>query len=792
MLGLKMNIAQKWNVNPLALNAIKGKVFFSALLLVAVTVIVPLFPAMPWDGLDPSWQYGMNESLAQGMSFGKDIIFTFGPYASIYTRAYHPATDKLMIWGAFYLAISFSVAAYLNFRLSGWLLKFYIFAILSALSYVPDALFFFYPMLVGAHIYRWVILFDSGRDERPSDMVLKVVLFFPFGLFLLIKGSMLFACAAIYFLSIALLAKRKQWKLCLMIGATPLVSLVIFWTLSGQPLIGVADYFAGLAPIISGYTEAMATNGDPIEYILYAVAVVALVFLLIREAQGSTYDKLLVTLMFLCILFLGFKAGFVRHDGHAIISGAMILFLGVLAGTLLTVRSSLALLFFCFISWGYIDAAHIKTSSYGIKENIKATYSNAWVGFKQRIMNSDALRRDFEVRVNEINKRGAIPKLNGSADIYSYDQSYLIASGNKWNPRPIFQSYSVYTTKLAEINKMHLLSENRPENIFFKVQPIDGRLPSLEDGASWPVLLSNYEPSSFTDGYLFLKNRHASSQAYEEPTKIGGGVYSLGKQINLPDSDVPLYVKLNIRKSFVGAILNTLFKPSQLVIKLTMRNGFTRDYRIIAGMSESGFVISPLVENTEDLGLFFSGVNNLNDKRVKSIKIVAPRSSFFWEKSFEINFYKFNFQSSPGFIERMGFVMPRVEGFVKTSSAQGCDGSIDVANGISPIPDSISATSRLNINGWLAASVSLAEVPEKVYLVLSNAEGRRYFIDAKRTQRLDVGAYFNKPAMNLSGYEAKANVSNLIGSYHLGLAFLRDNELFICPQFHVPIKLNQD
>lgn len=792
MLDLKLNVSSGWVSGLLVLKAIKEKLFFAALLLVAVAVFVPFSPNMPWESLDPSWVYGMNEAVAQGMSFGKDIVFTFGPYASIYTKTYHPATDQLMIWGAFYLAISFAIAAYLNFRMTGWPLKLALLAVLSAVMYRLDALFFFYPMLVGVQVYHLAISFDSKRDAGIAESALRIALFAPFGLLPLIKGSALIACAAISVLSIALLAKRGRWKLCILIGLTPLVSLVIFWTLSGQPLIGLANYFTGLLPIVSGYTEAMASNGDPKEYMLYTVAVAAFVVLLLREAQGSAYDKMVVVLIFLCILFLGFKAGFVRHDGHAIASGTMILLGALLAGTLLTTRGSLALLFACLVAWIYIDAAHIKTSSHSIKENIKNTYASAWAGLKQRIQDPEAFARSFEVRVNELNKRGAIPKLNGSVDIYSYDQSYLIASGNKWSPRPILQSYSAYTAKLAELNKMHLVSESRPDNIIFKVQPIDGRLPSLEDGASWPVLLSNYEPASFSEGYLFLKSRNPPSQAHEEPRKIGGGVYSLGEQINLPNSDAPLFVRVNIRKSFLGAVLNTLFKPSQLVIKLTMHNGVTRDYRIIAGMSESGFVVSPLIENTEELGLLFSGVNYLNDKKVKSIEIVAPRFSLLWKKTFEIDFYQFVFHRSPDFIERMGFVKPLAMDFIKITSAQRCDGSIDSANGVSPAPHSIRATSFLNINGWLAASVDLGEVPDKVYLVLSNSEGKRYFIDAKRTQRPDVGAYFNKSWLNSSGYATTADVSSFVGQYHLGLAYSKNNETFVCPQFHVPVKLNQD
>ncbi|MCY4495487.1 MAG: hypothetical protein OXB92_16710 [Acidimicrobiaceae bacterium] len=792
MLKTKNNPASERVKDLIKLKLIKENLFLVALLLVTVAVFLPFSPAMPRESLDPSWVFGMNEAVAQGMSFGKDIVFTFGPYASIYTHAYHPATDKLMIFGSLFLAISFTIAAYLNFRTTSGLLKLGLLVLLSSVMYSRDALFFFYPMLVGIQFYHWARSFDSKREVSAAEISLNLALLVPFGLFPLIKGTALIACVAISVLSIALLARRGEWRICTLIVVIPLISLVAFWLLSGQPFLGLSDYFVGLLPIISGYTEAMAINGKPREYILYTVAAATLLFCLFREAQGSAYEKSVVVLMFLLPLFLAFKAGFVRHDVHAITSATMILLAALLAGTLLTTQVSLGVLLACLVAWVSIDATHIKTSTHSIMGNIKNTYASSWAGLMRRIKDPEALTRNFDARVAEIDRRGAIPRLDGSVDIYSFDQSYLISSGNKWSPRPIFQSYSVYTAKLAELNKMHLLSDNRPENIIFKVQPIDGRLPSLEDGASWPVLLSNYEPTSFSNGYLFLKNRHASDHIFEEPRKIGGGFYSLGEQINLPSSDAAMFVKVDFKKSFLGNIANILFKPSQLAIKLNLHNGVTREYRIVAGMSGAGFVISPLIENTEELGLLFSDANLLNDKTVKSIEIIAPFSPMLWKDSFEIGFYQLDIKGSSGFIDKMGFSIPHAASDLQVSSASHCDGSIDFANGVSPPPQSIRAAALLNINGWLAASVDLADVPDRVYLVLSSTEGKRYFIAAKRTQRPDVGAHFNKPDLNYSGYAATANVSKLFGQYHLGLAYVKGNEILVCPQFNIPIKLNQD
>ena len=443
MMNEEFKMASGQAKGPLEFGLIKESIFLGVLLLVSIVRFVPLLPNMPGDGLDPSWVYGMNEAVAQGMSFGKDVIFTLGPYASVYTKTYHPATDNLMILGSLLLAISFTVAAYLNFRTASGILKLGILAVLGAAAYDRDGLFLFYPMLVGLQFFNLSRAFDSKRKVGIAEVSLNLSLLVPFGLLLLIKGSFLISSLIISALSFVLFSRRGVWGICALIVVIPLASLVVFWLLSGQEIVDLPYYLIGLFPIIGGYTEAMAISGDPIEYLLYMAAASALLFCIVNGVQASAYDKLVVFLMFLLILFLTFKAGFVRHDNHAVASATMILLAALLVRALFVTQASLSALLVCLVAWAYIDAEYTKTSTSSIKEDIKNTYASSLAGVILRIEDPEALTRMFNDRVAEINRRGAIPSLNGTVDIYSHDQSYLISSGNKWSPRPIFQSYSV-------------------------------------------------------------------------------------------------------------------------------------------------------------------------------------------------------------------------------------------------------------------------------------------------------------------------------------------------------------
>jgi hypothetical protein len=95
----------------------------------------------------------------------------------------------------------------------------------------------------------------------------------------------------------------------------------------------------------------------------------------------------------------------------------------------------------------------------------------------------------------------------------------------------------------------------------------------------------------------------------------------------------------------------------------------------------------------------------------------------------------------------------------------------------------------LHVRGWLAVSVAPAELPDDVHVFLSDNQGRRYGIDTRRKERLDVGEHFNRPALNECGYEATADISLLQGDFELSLVYTTGSKAFACPQCTVPVRI---
>lgn len=589
---------------------------------------------MPAPGLDPSWALALNQAVAQGLVFGKEIIFTLGPYSSIYTKAYHPATGQMMMLGSLYLAISYWIC--LIFLMKNirwyWILAYCI--PFWGMIYARDSLMFSYPLLVG------LISYKITREEKHLFysnkylLLFSIFLFAPLGLLSLIKGSMLILCWTISFFCFVFFLTLHKKTLALSSLISPTVSIIFFWLAAGQSISHLPDYLISTVSIASSFTEAMSSDGNINELILYLITSVLICSLILWQKQISVRSKIFLMGIFFLFLFVSFKTGFTRHFGHAFIPGTSILLAALCLPFLFNSKISYLLILFSVNSWYFINGHYTKISLYN---NFVTTYFSAWHGFKSRLQDPLYLNKNYIFTLNFLQTQTAFPILQGTTDIYSYNQSDLISSQNKWSPRPIFQSYSVFSNTLAESNKKYLQGINSPDNIIFKIEPIDGRLPSLEDGASWPLLLKNYELTNWHNSFLFL---HKKKTQYQQTTTISlkQEQHRFGELVDLPDHNDMLFTQIEINPTFWGKLITLFFKPNQLQIIFNLNDGTTRQYRIIASMAKSDFLLSPLIENTNDFSLLFGKDDSLSKKKVRSFIITSETKGKHWNNKFIIHY----------------------------------------------------------------------------------------------------------------------------------------------------------
>jgi len=270
------------------------------------------------------------------------------------------------------------------------------------------------------------------------------------------------------------------------------------------------------------------------------------------------------------------------------------------------------------------------------------TYSGAFKGLRSRISPGNALADRFAKAEADIRSGAPVPALPGNVDVYTYDLSALLASNNKWNPRPVILSLNAYTQDLARINEEHLRGPDAPDWVLFDLMTMAGQLPSLNDGMSWPALLDNYTFISY-DGRFVLLRKNETAHPGSKYEDISSGTFRTGATVRLPAADGLLFAEIDLKPTLLGVILTEFFRPPQLHMTLDMEDGEIRKCRVISREMETGFLLSPLVSNTDEFAALKAGpFRPQNEKKVTSISI-APSygGSVFWSGTYALTVKKY-------------------------------------------------------------------------------------------------------------------------------------------------------
>lgn len=733
-------------------------------LLLTFLVMLPLAPRQPTSGLDPSWTYAINEAVARHLVFGRDLIFTFGPFGSVYTQLYHPATDVIMLVGSTLLALGLCIGfALLTLPRRPYLLWFLPFAV--AVSHTPDAVFMTLPLLLLLNVYRLTgdpqVLATRGRQ------LLLVWLACSLGILPLIKGSFSGVVALLGVLSVVILMISRRTYLAIALVVAMLITMCAAWVWAGQPLFALPQFFIAQVPIISGYAEGMSIHGPALALRWWALAAFAcIVAFYIFDARRRGIAGYVAVGGMALYVFITFKAGFVRADGHAAIAVGTLLFIALAMSTALRPAIALVLAAIVLVGWYGTERSSENIDLRSVARFVTNSYDRAISGIEIRL-DDGVLDKNFRKANGAIRKEYPLGKINGSVDVYPTELSPIFAHGLKWSGRPVPQSYSAYTRGLDHIDAQHLLSKSAPDNILFTVEPIDSRLASLEDSSSWPILLTDYQIVGREHGMI-----HLVKISSEEPrmSKLGDVDGTLNSSITVPEAPGPVMASVEMRKTLLGKAALAAFKLPQLFIELTLNTGEVVRNRYIAPMGELGFVVSPYVGSGEEFIRLAAG--DLMAKQVRSIRIVAPEIGM-WEKVIRVSFSTFKLASQPAAFDMVitKFGEPPAS-LARNGSAPPAQCSLDFANGVHVADrqgDYMARAGSFRISGWAAPSASNGIGPDEIWLALTSADGSKRFYKVPIIARPDVSAAFGHPNMKNTGFDTSVDTSGLSGRQELSI-----------------------
>jgi hypothetical protein len=610
-------------------------------------LVAPFAPSYPQSGLDPSWQTGLNEAVVQHLDFGRDVLFAYGPYGVLDTGEYHPQLRWLGIVGGLVLAAGYAVAVVVLLRgRRRWVAVALSLGAMAGLA-STDALCLLYPMLAALGVHRLV----SEEPSLPAwwgHRAQLAVLAAPFGLLPLVKLSTApVVLAGLVAASVLLLVRRHRLEAAAF-WVVPLLTACVLWLVAGQSLGSMDDYVIDSLPIVSGYTQAMSKGGHGAQAVLVALASALVVLALLTATRLPIVERLVVTALVAATLFVSFKAALVRLDPHALIIVAPLIVTAVVAASYCRSWVVRVLLVLACVS----VAMAMKTYwtmpvDPSLARSAERSLTAGPVGLAERVLDPALLDRRYAAALADIRHQDLVTRLRPGTDVdlYPYDISGVLARHVRWNPRPVFQSYSAFTPELARRNAEHLEGEGAPGTVLFGIGAIDSRLPALEDGSSWVPLLENYRITRYDALHDYLVMRHRQHPVPLDisghPVRVKG---TLGTRMLLPAVGSPgqgWLATFDVRPTLKGRLAETFWKTAPMLITLTLEDGSIKKYVFIPRMAQSRFLLSPLVLNPRNMaGLVFPGGGSAGaatPPAIRAVLLEARGADGLWKTGYSID-----------------------------------------------------------------------------------------------------------------------------------------------------------
>jgi len=626
-------------------------------LLFAVSQFLPSGRPGGYNIVDDAWIQMLHFAFVERLQFGRDIVYTFGPWGFLYA-GYHPTTYLISVVVWVVLAVVFWWAAwrvvthFFKNPLVSWL---WLMAVIGLASITRFTFLFMDVRLTAWPIL--LLLLHFSVEERAFTLT-QAMLVVSLALLSLIKSN-IFMIAIVTVLIIAadnvFRQRRFPWIVVAFLGG-----IFFFWVLAGQQLTWFGPYLRGASEIVSGYTEAMllpqpTDKVDIIRFWEVAIPVCALVGYVICK-QHRLFG-VLPLLGFAFIVFAAFKHGYVRHDIHEIPATNLLLLAALLwlpvAWCIVWQRRRwlvpavlLPLIFATPLASLSLTRYYANNSLFSVlAQQLRAQNLVA----RAKILREFLEDRQHSVRSYNTYPAGSNLDTHGGADVYPLSQTVALPQGLTCRPRPIFQSYSAYTPKLAEMNAAHLRSDRAPNHILFDVWTIDGRFASQDDSLSWPELLTRYDMVSMAGQYI-LMDKSVAPRRYEL-RPIGKTVAKFDEAITIPSMmEGPIWATIDIRPSFWGNVLAMLYRPPHLSLTVLTRNGRGYGGRLVPGEARAGFLLSPVVENRQSFFALASTnwQRELADLEVASVRISvvggAEIANRYQSPPVRVRFYRLDFQ----------------------------------------------------------------------------------------------------------------------------------------------------
>ncbi|MFC1972202.1 hypothetical protein ACFLVE_02200 [Chloroflexota bacterium] len=347
---------------------------------------------------------------------------------------------------------------------------------------------------------------------------------------------------------------------------------------------------------------------------------------------------------------------------------------------------------------------------------------------------------------------------NHTTDVLPWEISYCPANNITWNPSPVFQTYSAYTSFLDQWNASHYQGNQSPEFLIVEFMDIDGRHPLLGAPDTWRKVISNYEVSQkdSESGRLLLRRRAHSST--ERLTLIKQENTYTNQWIPVPPSNNLVFSNINMRLHIIGSITKTTFRIPPVFIDLIRDSGRTVSYRIIPDTAQNGLLVNYIPFNHKEFAELFAGISS---DRVVKFRISGPGTAYY-DRKIQVEFKELSYAIEFNRPDYQGLSFVEVETLSNIETVNGHP----AAELGSPVIIDPRSEENVTISGWAVDQ----NAGQAAAGVLVSIDGNLDIPAVYGLDRKDVADYFQNSHYRFSGFSASIATSLLgEGQYCLSL-----------------------
>jgi len=508
---------------------------------------------VPHAGMDNSWQIGLTQAASQGLDFGRDVVFTYGPLGFL-------ATPLLGIGHAGWIALVFAIAAQLALaivvvskatRLYGIVIGVVVaFLALGLVLMVSDVL---------AYLALFAAVWLIDRDDPNVSPWFVPLAGFTAAFELLVKLNGGVLCLVLFALAVW---RIRGWLSELVLAASFAVSLVVLWLVTRNSLSALPDWLRESRHVVGSYTDAMALSqsGHTTETVLAGLLVAAGAVLVAVHARGMPRGRAIALgLAVAAFTYAYLKEGFVRHDFHAL------QFFGAFALVPLAFRWRGQL--------RWVAAALVLGCVLGA-----ALRGDPYVRHYGAIF--DGNRSDARAQLGV--PTSMLRQLRGhTVDSVPYETSALWAYDLRWGQEPLLQWYLAYDEQLDAFNAARV----RADRVLVQRTPAtDAEVLAFQAPATYLALICRYRELSANGTWEVLAR---TSDRCGREHEIGTATFAAGETVHVPPGDGLVVAHVRLHRSAAAKLVDTVLKPFSLP-HVTL-GGIT--YRLVAGTASGPLVL---------------------------------------------------------------------------------------------------------------------------------------------------------------------------------------------------------